>query len=150
MINHFQSTCHSWLESSSQLIHPQRNTGKNCQLLISWRRAGIRISFLYFLSYFRWEPNEPLQIAFWSVSGICLILIVVLVACCLLWRTAKGQRDRVYQDYGPGNRPLGVGPISKSIRKQERFLSPTFEKTPHGFRKERPMMNNLCLCSVIN
>ncbi|OXA58168.1 Neuroligin-4, Y-linked [Folsomia candida] len=56
-----------------------------------------------------WEPNEPLQIAFWSVSGICLILIVALVACCLLWRTAKKQRDRIYDDLGLGSEPLRMG-----------------------------------------
>lgn len=58
-----------------------------------------------------WEPNEPLQIAFWTVSGICLILIVALVACCLLWRTAKKQRDRIYDDLGLGSEPLGIGTI---------------------------------------
>jgi len=56
-----------------------------------------------------WEPNEPLQIAFWSVSGVCLLLIVALVACCLLWRTAKKQRDRIYDDLGLGSEPLRLG-----------------------------------------
>ena len=51
----------------------------------------------------RWEPTEPLVIAFWSVAGLCLLLIVALVACCLLWRTTKQQRDRFYKDYGPDN-----------------------------------------------
>ncbi|XP_059481006.1 neuroligin-2 isoform X2 [Neocloeon triangulifer] len=38
---------------------------------------------------FWWEPNEPLQIAFWSVSGTCLLLIVIVFICCVLWRNAK-------------------------------------------------------------
>jgi neuroligin len=36
-----------------------------------------------------WEPNEPLQIAFWSVSGTCLLLIVIVFICCMLWRNAR-------------------------------------------------------------
>lgn len=60
-----------------------------------------------------WEPSEPLQVAFWTVSGVCLILIVALVACCLLWRTAKKQRDRIYDDLGLGSEPLGLGTIGK-------------------------------------
>jgi hypothetical protein len=68
----------------------------------------------------RWEPNEPLQIAFWSVSGICLILIVALVACCLLWRTAKKQRDRIYDDLGLGTEPLRMGSMGKN--KDKMFL----------------------------
>ncbi|XP_060515824.1 neuroligin-like protein glit-1 isoform X2 [Cylas formicarius] len=38
---------------------------------------------------FWWEPRTPLQIAFWSMSGFCLLLIVLLVLCCMLWRNAK-------------------------------------------------------------
>lgn len=38
---------------------------------------------------FWWEPKEPLQIAFWSMSIACLILLVLLVMCCILWRNAK-------------------------------------------------------------
>lgn len=43
-----------------------------------------------------WEPRQPLQIAFWSMSAICLLLIVAVVACCILWRNAKRQQDRYY------------------------------------------------------
>ena len=38
---------------------------------------------------FWWEPDSPLQIAFWSMSSACLILCVMVVVCCLLWRNAK-------------------------------------------------------------
>lgn len=38
---------------------------------------------------FWWEPREPLQIAFWSMTASCLFLMVVVVMCCILWRNAK-------------------------------------------------------------
>ncbi|KAG8232919.1 hypothetical protein J437_LFUL011028 [Ladona fulva] len=43
-----------------------------------------------------WEPNEPLQIAFWSMSGACLILIVIVVVCCILWSNAKREINHYY------------------------------------------------------
>ncbi|XP_018570116.1 neuroligin-4, Y-linked isoform X1 [Anoplophora glabripennis] len=48
---------------------------------------------------FWWEPKAPLQIAFWSISGFCLLLIVLLVVCCMLWRNAKRSSDRYYNPY---------------------------------------------------
>ncbi|KAJ8941424.1 hypothetical protein NQ318_016056 [Aromia moschata] len=48
---------------------------------------------------FWWEPRTPLQIAFWSISGFCLLLIVLLVVCCMLWRNAKRSSDRYYNPY---------------------------------------------------
>ena len=36
-----------------------------------------------------WEPNTPISIAFWSVSGICLMFIILAILCCCLWRGAK-------------------------------------------------------------
>lgn len=47
---------------------------------------------------FWWEPKEPLQIAFWSMSATCLFLIVLLFICCIMWRNAKRQSDRYYDD----------------------------------------------------
>jgi hypothetical protein len=38
---------------------------------------------------FWWEPESPLQIAFWSMSSVCLFLLVLVVVCCLLWRNAR-------------------------------------------------------------
>ena len=38
---------------------------------------------------FWWEPDSPLQVAFWSVNSICLLLLVLVVIFCLLWRNAK-------------------------------------------------------------
>ncbi|XP_014246706.1 neuroligin-4, X-linked [Cimex lectularius] len=43
-----------------------------------------------------WEPKQPLQIAFWTMSGTCLLLIVIVVIFCLLWRSAIRQNDRYY------------------------------------------------------
>uniref|UniRef100_A0A1B0EU02 Carboxylesterase type B domain-containing protein n=1 Tax=Lutzomyia longipalpis TaxID=7200 RepID=A0A1B0EU02_LUTLO len=43
-----------------------------------------------------WEPQQPLQIAFWSISAVCLFLVILLVVCCILWRNAKRQSDRFY------------------------------------------------------
>nr|WEQ60887.1 neuroligin [Phaedon brassicae] len=48
---------------------------------------------------FWWEPSTPLQIAFFSISGFCLLLIVLLVVCCMLWRNAKRSSDRYYNPY---------------------------------------------------
>lgn len=45
---------------------------------------------------FWWEPREPLQIAFWSLSAACMFLMVIVVMCCILWRNAKRQADRFY------------------------------------------------------
>ncbi|KAL1123267.1 hypothetical protein AAG570_002353 [Ranatra chinensis] len=45
---------------------------------------------------FWWEPKEPLQIAFWTVSGTNLLLIVLVVIFCILWRNAKRNHDRYY------------------------------------------------------
>ncbi|CAH0562499.1 unnamed protein product [Brassicogethes aeneus] len=42
---------------------------------------------------FWWEPTTPLQVAFWSMSGACLLLIVLLVVACMLWRNAKRTSD---------------------------------------------------------
>lgn len=44
---------------------------------------------LFLLLQYWWEPKQPLQIAFWSVSTACLLLIVLSVVCCMLWRNAK-------------------------------------------------------------
>ncbi|XP_039288226.1 neuroligin-2 isoform X1 [Nilaparvata lugens] len=47
---------------------------------------------------FWWEPREPLQIAFWSMSGMCMFLIVVVVICCILWRNAERKSDYYSSD----------------------------------------------------
>ena len=49
---------------------------------------------------FWWEPESPLQIAFWSINSICLFLLVMVVVCCLLWRNAKRMSKERYVDAG--------------------------------------------------
>ncbi len=51
------------------------------------------IYFFLFFSQFWWEPDSPLQIAFWSVCSACLALVVLVVVCCLLWRNAERWDD---------------------------------------------------------
>jgi hypothetical protein len=45
---------------------------------------------------FWWEPESPLQIAFWSMSSVCLFLLVLVVVCCLLWRNARRGAKVLY------------------------------------------------------
>ena len=47
---------------------------------------------------FWWEPDSPIQVAFWSMSSACLVLLVLVVVCCLLWRNAKRQSQDRYFD----------------------------------------------------
>ena len=49
---------------------------------------------------FWWEPDSPLQIAFWSMSSVSLFLLVMVVVCCLLWRNARSQAKDRYGDAG--------------------------------------------------
>ena len=49
---------------------------------------------------FWWEPDSPLQIAFWSMSSISLFLLVLVVISCLLWRNAKSQSKDRFGDAG--------------------------------------------------
>ncbi|XP_071441168.1 cholinesterase isoform X1 [Hetaerina americana] len=91
MMNYRQTECAFWTEYLPTVI-------------------GILVPTYPPVTEYWWEPNEPLQIAFWSVSGACLVLIVVVVVCCILWRNAKRQSDRYYsgqlgidQDDGDGS-----------------------------------------------
>ncbi|XP_055382109.1 neuroligin-4, Y-linked [Condylostylus longicornis] len=47
---------------------------------------------------FWWEPHEPLQIAFWSMTAACLLLIVLVFICCIMWRNSKLKADRLEED----------------------------------------------------
>ncbi|XP_059086237.1 neuroligin-like protein glit-1 [Tigriopus californicus] len=66
---------------------------------------------------FWWEPDSPLQKAFWSISSLCLFLIVLVVVCFLLWRNATRKlKDRYYDDgtaslrgYPPDFKGSGIG-----------------------------------------
>ncbi|XP_050526196.1 neuroligin-like protein glit-1 [Daktulosphaira vitifoliae] len=43
-----------------------------------------------------WEPKTPIQVAFWGLSGLNMILIALTVILCILWYNAKKTKDRYY------------------------------------------------------
>ncbi|XP_037079345.1 neuroligin-3-like [Pollicipes pollicipes] len=47
---------------------------------------------------FWWEPREPLQIAFWSVTSLAFLLLVIVGICCCLWQGAKKKTDQFYEE----------------------------------------------------
>ncbi|XP_073992685.1 carboxyl ester lipase-like protein Gli isoform X2 [Rhodnius prolixus] len=80
------------------------NTTYNSSVLLNYRQTesafwtwylptviGIIVPTYPPFTEFWWEPKEPLQIAFWSMSGTCLLLIVIVVIFCILWRNAKSD-----------------------------------------------------------
>ncbi|XP_075229827.1 carboxyl ester lipase-like protein Gli isoform X2 [Lycorma delicatula] len=89
---------------TGQLKYLNLNTTYNSSILMNYRQTesafwtwylptvvGILVPTYPPSTEFWWEPKEPLQIAFWSVSTMCLLLIVVVVICCILWRNAKRE-----------------------------------------------------------
>ncbi|KAL1493155.1 hypothetical protein ABEB36_011266 [Hypothenemus hampei] len=82
---------------------------------------------------FWWEPRTPLQIAFWTMSGFCLLLIVLLVLCCMLWRNAKRSKDRYYNPY-----------LYPSDTENEEGIENTRvpEEYPEKFRSQLPRTNS--------
>ncbi|XP_068085418.1 cholinesterase isoform X2 [Anabrus simplex] len=94
---------------SGQLKYLNINTTFNSSVMLNYRQTESAFWTMYLPTVigqlvptyppsteFWWEPKEPLQIAFWSVSGACLLLIVLVVICCILWRNAKRLSDRYY------------------------------------------------------
>lgn len=47
---------------------------------------------------FWWEPESPIQIAFWSMSSTSLLLLAIVIISCLLWQNAKRQSKIRYAD----------------------------------------------------
>ncbi|KAF0313426.1 Neuroligin-3 [Amphibalanus amphitrite] len=47
---------------------------------------------------FWWEPQEPLQIAFWSVTALAFLLLVIVGICCCLWQGAKKKTTHLYEE----------------------------------------------------
>ncbi|KAI5712649.1 hypothetical protein M8J75_010218 [Diaphorina citri] len=43
-----------------------------------------------------WEPRTPIQVAFWSVSTLCMVLLAAVVIFCILWQTAKRRVNHYY------------------------------------------------------
>ncbi|CAA9995114.1 unnamed protein product [Nesidiocoris tenuis] len=79
------------------------NTTYNSSIFINYRQTESAFWTWYLPTVYWWQPKEPLQIAFWTMSGTNLLLIVVVVIFCILWRNAKRrvlslfrQQDRFY------------------------------------------------------
>lgn len=99
---------HFELARPGQLKYLNLNTTFNSSIYLNYRQTESAFWTMYLPTVIGhlvptyppttewWEPRQPLQIAFWSVSAICLLLVVAVVACCILWRNAKRQQDRYY------------------------------------------------------
>lgn len=103
---HFERAKHG------QLKYLNLNTTYNSSIMWNYRQTesafwtqylptvvGIFVPTYPPTTEFWWEPREPLQIAFWSMAGTCLLLVVFLVVCCMLWRNAKRQSDHLMEDH---------------------------------------------------
>ncbi|XP_037909461.1 cholinesterase isoform X3 [Hermetia illucens] len=93
---------HFDLAYQGELRYLNINTTYNSSILMNYRQTemafwtqylptviGVLVPTYPPTTEFWWEPREPLQIAFWSMSTACLFLIVLVVICCILWRNAK-------------------------------------------------------------
>ncbi|XP_078046970.1 carboxyl ester lipase-like protein Gli isoform X1 [Augochlora pura] len=100
---------HMEVAKQGQLRYLNINTTYNSSILLNYRQTESAFWSMYLptvigrlvptyppVTEYWWEPKQPLQIAFWSVSTACLLLIVLSVVCCMLWRNAKRQSDHYY------------------------------------------------------
>ncbi|XP_048508756.1 cholinesterase isoform X1 [Athalia rosae] len=100
---------HFDMARQGQLRYLNINTTFNSSILINYRQTESAFWSMYLptvigrlvptyppVTEYWWEPKQPLQIAFWSMSTACLLLIVLSVICCMLWRNAKRQSDHYY------------------------------------------------------
>ncbi|EFX72170.1 hypothetical protein DAPPUDRAFT_308571 [Daphnia pulex] len=53
-----------------------------------------------------WEPNTPISVAFWSIAGVCVILLMAAILCCCLWRGAKKANDKLLAENYMGDMVL--------------------------------------------
>lgn len=87
---------------NGELKYLNLNTTFNSSILLNYRQTenafwsqylptviGVLVATYPPSTEFWWEPKEPLQIAFWSVSAMCMVLLVLVVMCCIMWRNAK-------------------------------------------------------------
>ncbi|XP_063375509.1 cholinesterase [Cydia amplana] len=88
--------------TEGQLRYLNLNTTYNSTIQLNYRQTELAFWNMYLptvvgrfvptyppITEYWWEPKQPLQIAFWTVSVACLLLIVLVVVCCMLWRNAK-------------------------------------------------------------
>ncbi|XP_012274823.1 cholinesterase isoform X2 [Orussus abietinus] len=93
---------HFEVAKQGQLRYLNINTTYNSSILLNYRQTESAFWSMYLptvigrlvptyppVTEYWWEPKQPLQIAFWSMSTACLLLIVLCVVCCMLWRNAK-------------------------------------------------------------
>ncbi|KAL7299965.1 hypothetical protein TKK_0007281 [Trichogramma kaykai] len=86
---------------------------------------------------FWWEPTQPLQIAFWSMTSACLLLIVMAAVCCMLWRNAKRQSDHYYSGdilmVRDDDASEGIDNLSRASKEnvyEYRDAPPSFRRNP--------------------
>ncbi|KAK6618095.1 hypothetical protein RUM44_002537 [Polyplax serrata] len=85
------------------------NTTFNSSIMYNYRQTECAFwySYLptivgtYFTTYrpyydFWWDAREELQIAFWSIISLSVLLIILVLTCCVLWRRAKRNSDQYY------------------------------------------------------
>ncbi|XP_014480314.1 PREDICTED: acetylcholinesterase isoform X2 [Dinoponera quadriceps] len=95
---------HFDLARYGQLRYLNINTTFNSSIQINYRQTESAFWSMYLptvigylvptyppVTEYWWEPKQPLQIAFWSMSTACLLLLVLSVVCCMLWRNAKSK-----------------------------------------------------------
>ncbi|XP_033208216.1 cholinesterase [Belonocnema kinseyi] len=100
---HFEEAKQGWL------TYLNINTTFNSSILLNYRQTESAFWSMYLptvigrivptyppVTEYWWEPKQPLQIAFWSMSTACLLLLVISVVCCMLWRNSKRQCDHYY------------------------------------------------------
>jgi neuroligin len=89
LLNYRQTENAFWSEVSSKIF--DSSLKYSCETPFQYLPTviGVLVPTYPPSTEFWWEPKEPLQIAFWSMSIACLILSVLLVMCCILWRNAK-------------------------------------------------------------
>ncbi|XP_065568432.1 neuroligin-4, Y-linked-like [Artemia franciscana] len=61
--------------------------------LVGYPMSTYRPFFEYW-----WEPRSPVQIAFWSATGASLVLLVLTVATCCLWRGAARKYKKLVME----------------------------------------------------
>ncbi|XP_020287923.1 neuroligin-4, X-linked isoform X2 [Pseudomyrmex gracilis] len=95
---------HFDLARYGQLRYLNINTTYNSSIQVNYRQTESAFWSMYLptvighlvptyppVTEYWWEPKQPLQIAFWSMSSACLLLLVMSVVCCMLWRNAKSK-----------------------------------------------------------